>query len=280
MLGPLKYPDDFSKAQGLNQLWYKDTATTAVKADNNGFAARHAYLIQSPTGKGTFSFRIFMKHIFDFCEDYDKIVYGLKHNLTLVRNTDDDAIFRGAAAGAGKVSLYKISWFMPHVIPADAEQFSIYKTIESKVKVPVAYRTRQCELLSVPESTCFSWQLSVKTAPEKPRFIIADFQTAKDGDQIKNPSTFNHVNLRNGYVMLNSDRYPAVDNNLTFANQKFSSVYGDSALLGVKFFGMDELITQSNITSSDYRTFYPLFTFDVSKQKEKFKSAVVDIQIK
>ena len=46
MLGLLKYPDDISKAQGLNQLWYKDTASTAIKADNNGFAARHAYLIQ------------------------------------------------------------------------------------------------------------------------------------------------------------------------------------------------------------------------------------------
>ena len=70
-----------------------------------------------------------MKHIFGFCEDYDKIVYGLKHNLALVRKTDDDAIFRGAAVCAGKVSLDKISWFMPHVIPADSEKFSIYKTI-------------------------------------------------------------------------------------------------------------------------------------------------------
>ena len=25
MLGLLKYPDDFSKSKGLNQLWYKDT---------------------------------------------------------------------------------------------------------------------------------------------------------------------------------------------------------------------------------------------------------------
>ena len=74
-------------------------------------------------------------------------MYGLKHILTLVRKTDDVAIFRGAAAGAGKVSLDKISWFMPHVIPADTEKISIYKTIESKVKVPVAYRTRQCDLL-------------------------------------------------------------------------------------------------------------------------------------
>ena len=92
-----------------NQLWHKDISTTAAKADNNGFAVRHAQLIQSPTIKGTFSFRILMKHIFGFCENYDKIEYGLKRNLTLVRKTDDDVIFRGAAAGAGKVSLDKIS---------------------------------------------------------------------------------------------------------------------------------------------------------------------------
>ena len=103
----------------------------------------------------------------------------------------------------GKVSLDKISWFMPHVIPADAEKFSIYKNIESKCKAPVAYRTRQCDTLSVPESTRFTWRLSVKTAPEKPKFIIVGFQTAKYGDQTKNPSIFNHVNLYNAYVTLN-----------------------------------------------------------------------------
>ena len=69
-------------------------------------------------------------HIFGFCEDHDKIAYVLKDSLTLVRKTDDDAIFRGTAAGAGKVSLDNISWFMLHVILADAEKFSIYKIIE------------------------------------------------------------------------------------------------------------------------------------------------------
>ena len=169
---------------------------------------------------------------------------------------------------------------MPHVIPADAEKYSTYNTIESNVKVPVAYRTRQCDMLSVSESISFTWRLSVKTVPEKPIFIIVGFQTAKVGDQTKNPSTFDNVNLRNAYVMLNSDRYPAVGYNLSFANQKFSRVYGDAALLGVKFFGMDELITESKIIPSDYKTLYPLFTFDVSKQKEKLNSSVVDIQIK
>ena len=124
-------------------------------------------------------------------------MYGLKHNLTLVRKTDDDAIFREAGAGAGKVSLDKISWFMPHVIQADAEKFSIYKTIESIVKLQVSYRTRQCDMISVRESTSFTWRLSIETAPEKPRFNMVGFQTAKYGNQTKNPSTFDHVNLKN-----------------------------------------------------------------------------------
>ena len=120
---------------------------------------------------------------------------------------------------------------MPHVIPADAEKFSICKTIESKVKVPVAYRTRQCDMLSVPESTNFMWQLSVKTIPEKRRIIIVGFHTAKDGGQTKNLSTFDHVNLKNAYLTLNSDQYFAVDYNLSFDNQKCSMVYGDASIL-------------------------------------------------
>ena len=156
MLELLKYPDDFSRAQGFNQLWKKDTATTAVLADNTGFNTRQSYLIASPTAKGTFSFRVPLKHIFGFCEDYDKIVYGLKHTITLVRKSDDDAIFRANAADAGKVTIDKIS---KHVLPADAEKFPIYKEIESKAALPVAYRTKQCDTITVPrQQLCLAFR--------------------------------------------------------------------------------------------------------------------------
>ena len=36
-----------------------------------------------------------------------------------------------------------------------------------------------------------------KTAPDKLRFIIVVLETDKDGDQTKNPSNFDHVNLIN-----------------------------------------------------------------------------------
>ena len=94
-------------------------------------------------------------------------MYGLKHNLTLTRNDDNDAIFRDAGVDIGKVELSKISWFMPHVTPADKDKLELYKIIERKEKIPVGYRMIQCDSASIPQnSTSFGWRLSVKSSPE------------------------------------------------------------------------------------------------------------------
>ena len=281
MLGLLKYPDDFQKSQGLNQLWYKDTGTAAHLTNNAGFGVRQGYLVKSPDPKGTFSFRIPLKHIFGFAEDYNKIVYGFRHVLTLVRKSDDDAIFRANTAGlAGKITLSKVSWYIPHVRPADAYKLRLYEMIEKKAKLSVGFRMRQCESISVPQAKNFSWRLTVKSSPEAPRYIIVAFQTDKDGNQEKNPSVFDHVKLKNIYVTLNSTRYPAVDYDLAFTKQQFSRAYGDAASFRAKSYMMDDLVSNPNITPSDYKDLYPLFVFDVSKQSAKLKHSVTDIQIK
>ncbi|XP_065645809.1 uncharacterized protein LOC136076263 [Hydra vulgaris] len=213
MLGILNYANDFQLAQGLNQLWYKDNTSTAVLTDNIGFATKQAYMIQKPTTKGTFSFCVPLSHIFGFCDDYDKVIYGLKHTITHVRQSDNDAVFRLAAVAAGKVNLNKISLFMPNLIPANVEKFKLYGEIEKKVTIPVSFRNNQ-------QSTSFNWQLAVKTSFENPRYIIVGFQTSKRGDQTANPSIFDYCDLKNMYIMLNNnDRYPPVDYNLSFPNQ-------------------------------------------------------------
>ncbi|XP_065667616.1 uncharacterized protein LOC136087917 [Hydra vulgaris] len=250
VLGMLKYPNDFQLAQGLNQLWYKNTATTAVLAGSSGFALRQSYIIQKPTTKGTFSFCILLRHIFGFCDDYDKVIYGFKNKVTLVRKT------------------------------SDVERITLYKSIESKVTLPVSFRARQCDTISVAQSHTFSWRLSVKTSPEKPRYIIIAFQTSKDGDQNANALIFVYCDLKNLYIMFNQERYPAVDYNLSFPNQQFSRAYRDEAVFNKKFYGMNKLITHSNINPSDYKDLYPLFVFDVSKQSERLKSSTIDVQIK
>ena len=83
----------------------------------------------------------------------------------------------------------------------------------------------------------FSWRLSVKTSPEKPRYIIVAFHTGKNGNQEANPAIFDHCNLKNMYIMLNQERYPAVDYNLAFPNQQFSRAYYETSKFSEKFYG-------------------------------------------
>ena len=67
----------------------------------------------------------------------------MKQTLTLTRNDDEDAVFRDNGVHAGKITLNKVSWFMPHDLPADKENMELYKIIGRKEKLPVGYRTIQ-----------------------------------------------------------------------------------------------------------------------------------------
>ena len=285
MLGLLKYPDDFTKSQGLNQLWLPDTNidnnNVADKVDNKGFKKRHKYIIQTADPKGTFSFKIPLKHFLGFCEDYKKILYGMQQRLTLTRTNNDNAIFRTAATDAGTVRLDKIRWFMPHVIPSDAYRLQLDIVIEKKEKLPVGYRMLQCDTSQVPTNQkSFTWRLGVKSSPDIPRFIIVGFQSGRNNNQEQNPAIFDHLYVRNIYVTLNAKRYPDTDYDNDFNKNQYSRIYGDASSFRKKFFNMDELVSNSGINPLDYKNLFPLYVFDVTKQSEKLKTSVSDIHIK
>ena len=285
MLGMLKYPDDFTKSQGLNQLWLPDSRidnnNVADKDNNLGFKKRHDYIIQTANPKGNFSFKIPLKHFLGFCEDYKKILYGMQQRLTLTRTNDDNAIFRTAAVTAGIVDIKKIRWFMPHVIPSDAYRLQLDKVIEKKEKIPVGYRMLQCDSSQVPVgNTSFTWRLGVKSSPDIPRFIIVGFQTDKNNNQETNPAIFDNLDVRNIYVTLNAKRYPDTDYDTNFTENQYSRIYGDATLFRKKFYNMDELVSNSGINPIDFKYLFPLYLFDVSKQSEKLKTSVSDIHIK
>ena len=287
ILGLLKYPDDFIKSQGLNQLWIKDENNgnaeyrEAQAEYNNGFKIRQDYIIRKPDPSGTFSFKIPLKHFLGFCEDYRKILYGMQQRLTLTRTNDNNTIFKTAATAIGVVEIEKIRWFMPHVIPSDAYRLQLDKIIEKKEKILVGYRMLQCDNTQVPENQKpFTWRLGVKSSPDIPRFIIVGFQSNKNNNQDQNPAIFNNLYVRNIYVTLNAKRYPDTDYDTDFTKNQYSRIYGDATLFRKKFYNMDELVSNSGIEPMDYKNLYPLYLFDVSKQSEKLKTSVSDIHVK
>ena len=276
MLGMLKYPDDFTKSQGLNQLWVPDTTNTADRVLNKGFEKRYDYIIDTPNPKGTFRFKIPLKHFLGFCEDYRKVLYGMQQRLTLTRIGNDNAIYRAGVVGRGEINLTRIRWYMPHVIPSDAYRLQFDKIIEKKEKIPVGYRMLQFDNTQVPAtSTNFGWRLGVKSSPDIPRFIIVGFQTDKNNNQEANPAIFDHCQVSNIYVTLNAERYPDTDYDTDFTKNQYGRIYGDASLFRKKIFNMDGLISNHGIDPIFYKNLYPLFVFDVSKQSEKLKILLV-----
>ena len=283
ILGMLKYPDDFNKSQGLNQLWVPDTPVAdnnIANMENLGFKKRENHIINDSNPRGTFSFKIPLKHFLGFCEDYKKVIYGMQQRLTLTRSGNiQDSIFRVNAADEGRILIDKISWFMPHVIPSDAYRLQLDKVIEKKEKIPVGYRMLQCDSTQVPTNIRdFTWRLGVKSSPDIPRFIIIGFQSGKINRQTRNPAIFDNLFVRNIYVTLNAKRYPDTDYENDFTTNQYSRIYGDASLFRKKFFNMDELVSNPGIDPNNYKHIYPLYLFDVSKQSEKLKTSVSDIK--
>ena len=127
------------KVCGLAQGWFPDININAA-ANNTGFYTRQEYLIRNPDPKGSFQCAILMRHTFGFVDGYSKATYGMRDTLQLIRKDDNDALFRTAADGAGKVVLSKLVWSVPLVQPNDVLKVSLYKSIAANNVIPVSFR--------------------------------------------------------------------------------------------------------------------------------------------
>ncbi|XP_065681601.1 uncharacterized protein LOC136095232 [Hydra vulgaris] len=279
MLGMLKYPNEFQQSKAMNQLWFKDTTSTADLVNNAGFSARQQYIIQKPTTKGSFGLNIPLRHIFGFCDDYEKVFYGLKHELFLLRASDDNAIFKAAGVAAGKVNITRISLMMRRATPSAVADLELTKIIKSQETLDLGFRSRYLDKMNVPQNTSFDWRLGVRTT-EKPRYILVSFQTNRERNQEQNSSIFDHCDLKNMWIELNEERNPATNYSLSFPNMKVTRAYRHASNFAEDYYNMTNLISLCGITPSDNKDLYPIMYFNVSKQSERMKDSIVDIRLK
>ena len=227
MLGLLRYSDDFSKSEGLLQCWYKDGDTRDTTDENIGRKTRKKLLYGTTPDaqKGRFSFSIPLKHFFWFCEDYDKVIYGVTHALSLFRQADDTALHRAAnRVGAGnadvaaKIEINKIKWRVPQVKPSLEIATGLIGEIERKKIVQIGFKERKCGKIPVTEGTNWTWRPVVTTGAETPRFLVLGFQTGDKavqkerdlnaGEPSVNPSVFDNCNVDNIQVQMLGRFYP------------------------------------------------------------------------
>ena len=62
-------------------------------------------------------------------DDYSKVTYVVRDTLQLICKDANDALFRTAAAGAGKVVLSKLAWSVQIVQPNNVHKENLYKVL-------------------------------------------------------------------------------------------------------------------------------------------------------
>lgn len=168
---------------------------------------------------------------------------------------------------------------MPRVSPSDSEKLPFFKIIEAKEDIAVAFRSRQCETISLPQTRNFKWNLCTHITPNMPRYVIMGFQTNREGDQTRNPAVFDHVKVSMIQALFNTYSYLEDDCYLSFPNNQVIRACRGVATLSTKLCGTNQLIADSNISPIEYQHLFPLFVFNISKQEQKLKLSLVDIKI-
>ena len=271
----LKYPKNYP--QGTKFAWLADQGKTFTNISNK---ERRKFT----TKDGNFSAVIPLSHLFGFSENHQKVMYGVKHALTLRRSHDNDAIIKPEtmndnedAVANAKVTLSKISWHMPHINLSDHSQLSLLSDINNKVSLDIAFLSKQCERISLPQNSReMDWKLNVTAGSERPRYIFLAFQSNRDNNQKVNPSNFDHLHISNVYVQLNSERYPEENLNIDFSKNHFSRLY-KMAVDYHQNTGQSEAFAYA---MEDFKDVYPIFVLDVSRQAERLKNTPIDVRIK
>ena len=124
-------------------------------------------------------------------------------------------------------------------------------------------------MLRYPLKT-FDWRFGVRTASEKPRHVLFAFQSNRSGNQDKNPSLFDHLSATQVIVVSNGTTYPARDIIADFKKQRYVEYN----------YGMDPLTVSNVVDIITYKEEFPVFYFDVSKEREGVSQSVVDIKIR
>jgi hypothetical protein len=149
-------------------MWQPDNLNATAANTNSGSAIRHLYL-NPIVDMWTFSTTIPLSSIFNFFNDYRKVMFGIQHKISLTRTTNTRALFRNAAGGGAPafgayvaltqaaadaaMNITKLRWAMPYIVPSIEEQSKIIQIINDRIPAPLTFLNKSSDYIAVPAAT-------------------------------------------------------------------------------------------------------------------------------
>ncbi|XP_047993592.1 uncharacterized protein LOC125238959 [Leguminivora glycinivorella] len=230
--------------------------------------------------KNDFSYTVPLSHLLGFAEDYKKVIVNAKHELILNRaSTNEHCATVAADSTPIDVTITRIVWRMPVVKVSDREKLRLMQYVENDIPIPIAFRTWELyEYPSLPAGVDeHVWSIKTSTMLEKPRYVIIGLQQERKTDKKKASCKFDHVNLQNCSVYLNSQCYPYDSFNTDFSKDFMALQYNAYANFQRSYYGKP--VPTPLMSINDYKVHGALVVIDTSRQPDTFNSGIVDIRV-
>lgn len=219
-----------------------------------------------------FTFSVPLKMLFGFFEDYNKILTHVKQELILLRTANDADALLSTDAVSYSLEVTDIYWRVPHLTVSDSYKEKLLKLVNNDTPIHLPFRSWEShEYPTLPQTKRHNWVIKTTSQLEKPRYVVLAFQTDRKNVIKKDMSLFDHCDLEDIKLYLNSLYYP-YDN----IRGDWSIFYDMYARFQSSYYG-----TQ-NSPLMDLDTFKfkcPFFVIDCSKQNDSIKSGPVDVRI-
>lgn len=239
---------------------------------------------------GNFSFCVPLSSLMGFAEDFRDMIVNARHELVLIRSASDkNAVLWQAGAPEGntptvdtnveliKVKLEKLCWRIPYVTLSYTQQIDLMKIQSNNTLLPVEFRSWELyERPSIPKASKHSWTVKTASQLEKPRYVIVGFQTNRRNNMKQNAAHFDHCNLTNLKLHLNSLSYPYDDLKLDFKKNHSALLYDMYARFQESYYHTQP---QPLLNKKHFEKHAPLVVIDCSHQNESIKSGPVDVRL-
>lgn len=218
-----------------------------------------------------------LNKILGFAEDYNKILINCRHELILHRSS---SVLNSAVLDKAEnihIDIQKVQWRVPHIKVSDRERLVLLKHLEKDRSIQLAFRNWDLyEYPLLPKTTKHSWSIKTASQLEKPRFVILGLQTNRKLNSTRSSALFDHCNITNVKLFLNSQYFPYDSLNLKFDEGKYSILYEMYANFRQSYYNscIDPLLDLSTFLQKA-----PLFVIDCSRQKDSLKTGPVDVRL-
>lgn len=220
-----------------------------------------------------FTYSVPLKLLLGFAEDYKRVVVNVRQELILLRSATENNAIKSDDATSVTLTITSLHWRVPHVALEDETKLKLFRKVEKDIPIHIAFRSWELhEYPTLPQTSRQSWTIKTSSQLEKPRYVVLAFQADRKNSISRDASCFDHCNVTDVKVYLNSNYYP------------YDNIRGDACIFYEMFLNFPKsyygrAFSSITLDYDDFKSKMTLYVIDCSKQVDNLKTGPVDVRL-